>query len=67
MQTVTKVGHIAFHHSDDFKGDVEITRGDQKLQVPMEALRRLVAESVRHELADHVSKMKPEALLRRIA
>lgn len=67
MQTTTKVGHVTFTHSDEFKGEVEISRGDQRLTVPMEALRKLVAESIRFELADHVAKMKPDALLRRIA
>lgn len=67
MQTTTKVGHVVFAHDDQYKGEVEITRGETKIVVPMEALRRLVAESVRFELADHVQKMKPEQLLRRIA
>jgi hypothetical protein len=67
MQTTTKVGAVTFAHDDQFKGEVEITKGGLTLVVPIEALRRLVAESVRYELADHVSKMKPEALLRRIA
>lgn len=67
MQTTTKVGHVTFTHSDEFKGEVEISRGDASMMVPIEALRLLVAESVRHQLADHVQKMKPDALLRRIA
>lgn len=67
MQTTTKVGHVVFVHDDQFKGEVEISRGDAKITVPMDALRRIVAESVRFELADHVQKMKPEQLLRRIA
>lgn len=67
MMTTTKVGAVVFTHDDQFKGEVEIVRGDVRIAVPVEALRRLVAESVRFELADHVAKMKPEQLLRRIA
>jgi hypothetical protein len=67
MLTTTKVGHVTFTHDDQFRGEVTIERGELKIAVPMEALRKLVAETVRFELADHVSKMKPEALLRRIA
>ncbi len=67
MQTSTKVGHVTFAHSDQYRGEVEIRRGDVVVTVPMDALRTLVAESVRHELATHISKMKPADLLRRIA
>lgn len=67
MLTTTKVGHVVFTHDDQFKGEVEIVRGDARVSVPMEAIRRLAAESIRFDLADHVAKMKPEALLRRIA
>jgi len=67
MQTTLKAGHVTFEHDDAFKGEVTISRGDQVMSVPIEALRKLVAESVRYELADHIAKMKPEALLRRIA
>lgn len=67
MQTTTKAGHVTFVHDDTFKGEVEITRNDVRVSIPMDALRKLVAESVRYELADHVAKMKPDALLRRIA
>lgn len=67
MQTTMKVGHVTFAHSDEFKGEVEITRGDGKVIVPMDALRTLVAESIRFQLADHVARMKPAELLRRIA
>lgn len=67
MLTTTKAGHVTFTHDDQFKGDVEIVRGELRIAVPMEALRKLVAESIRFELADHVARMKPEALLRRIA
>jgi hypothetical protein len=67
MQVTNKVGHVVFVHDDQFKGDVEIRRGEASLTVPIEALRTLVAESVRHQLAEHVQKMKPTDLLRRIA
>jgi len=67
MQTTTKVGHVIFTHSDEFRGEVEIRKGESVVSVSMEALRTLVAESIRFELANHVQKMKPEALLRRIA
>lgn len=62
-----KVGHVTFHHDDEFKGEVTIEKGDTRLSVSMEAMRALVAESVRYELANHVAKMKPADLLRRIA
>jgi hypothetical protein len=67
MQTTTKAGHVTFTHDDQFKGEVTIERSGQAIAVPMDALRKIVAESVRFELADHVQKMKPDALLRRIA
>lgn len=67
MQTTTKVGHVVFTHNDEFKGEVLIVKGEASVTVSMEALRTLVAESVRFELANHVQKMAPAALLRRIA
>lgn len=67
MLTSRKIGHATFHHDDEFKGEVTIEKGEVRLSVPMESLRALVAESVRHELAVHVAKMKPADLLRRIA
>ena len=67
MLTTTKVGHVTFTHDDMFKGDIEIAKGNVRLTIPMEAIRKLAAESVRQELLDHVTKMKPEQLLRRIA
>ncbi len=57
-----KVGHATFHHDDEFKGEVTID-----VSVSMESLRGLVAESIRYELANHIAKMKPADLLRRIA
>jgi hypothetical protein len=68
MQTISrKVGHVTFEHTDEFKGAVVISKGDASVTVNMEDLRTLVAESVRFELANHVAKMKPADLLRRIA
>jgi hypothetical protein len=67
MRVTTKVGHVSFLHDDLFRGEVEIVRGEQRISVPMEALKKLVAEAVRADLLDHVVRMKPEALLRRIA
>jgi hypothetical protein len=67
MQITTKVEHVTFVHTDDFKGEVEIRRGAATVTIPMSALRRIAAESVRAELLDTVQKMKPEQLLRRIA
>lgn len=62
-----KVGHVVFEHSDDFKGEVCVSKGDVTIMVPMDALRGLVAESVRYDLANHIQRMKPTDLLRRIA
>lgn len=67
MITRRKVGHVVFEHSDDFKGEVTVSKGDVALSVPMESLRALVAESVRFDLANHIQRMKPTDLLRRIA
>jgi hypothetical protein len=67
MQVTRKIGHVTFEHDDEFKGDVTMRRGEQSLKVPMEALRTLVAESVRVELAAQVQRMKPTDLLRRMA
>lgn len=67
MQMTIKVGHVAFEHADDFKGEVRIRRGDAELSVPVESLRHFVAESVRFHLAMHIRDMKPADLLRRIA
>jgi len=67
MLTTTKAGHVTFVHSDEFKGEVEIQRGADKISVPMEALRKLVAESVRHELLMIIPTMKPDSLLKRLA
>lgn len=66
MHIKTKMGAVVFEHDDLYRGEVTITRGDVTVSVSMEALRRIVAESVRVDLADHIAKMKPEQLLRRI-
>jgi len=63
----TKIGHVTFEHSLEYRGEVEIKKGEVTISVSMESLRKIVAESVRYDLADHVSKMKPADLLRRIA
>ena len=62
----TKSGHVNFDHNESFRGDVTITKGEESITVSVESLRNFVAESVRYELADHVAKMKPSSLLRRI-
>lgn len=67
MQVKMKVGHVTIEHDDQFKGEVVISRGDKVISVPIDALKAVVAESVRFELANHIAKMKPDALLRRIA
>jgi hypothetical protein len=67
MQTTTKVGHVCFVHNDEFTGEVEIHKGDQVVTVPMEAVCKLIAEKMRHELLLQVQKMKPETLLKRLA
>lgn len=66
MQISTKYGHVTFEHSDQYTGEVEIKKGNIAITVPMEALCKLVAEKTRHELLEHVQKMKPETLLRRL-
>lgn len=66
MQTTLKHGHVTFVCDDEFKGDVFIARATgESLTVPMEALRRIVAESLRAEIIRAASVAKPEALLRR--
>lgn len=68
MQLVTrKIGAVTFEHREDFTGDVKIKKGDAEVTVSIDALRAVVAESVRYELAAHIQKMKPADLLRRIA
>ena len=68
MTTLTsRAGPVTFEHSDDYRGDVKITRGEVTVTVTVDSIRNIVAESVRHELAMHISKMKPADLLRRIA
>ena len=63
----TKIGHLIFDHSEEFRGNVEIKKGDISLTIPMDALRAFVAESVRCDLLGQVQKMKPADLLRRIS
>jgi hypothetical protein len=67
MLTQTKHGYVVFEHDDAFRGEVRIIKGDVSVKVSMDALRALVAESVRRDLAAHVAQMKPADLLRRIA
>lgn len=64
MHKTTKFDGVQFEHHDELKGDVVITRGDATLTVPMSALRKLVAESVRADLVQRVATLKPETLLR---
>jgi hypothetical protein len=66
MQLVTrKIGHLAFEHQDEFKGDVKITKGDVSMTVPMDAIRQLAALSEQHRFIEDIRGMKPEELLRR--
>ena len=66
MSITFKSGAVTFTHDDFFRGDVTIARGGVEIAVPIEALRKLVAESVRLELADRIFKMKTDQLLGRI-
>lgn len=63
----TKVDKVVFDHSDGFSGEVEITRGTQKIKVPMEALVRLVAEKVRHDRIVTLQNAKPSELIAKLA
>jgi hypothetical protein len=67
MQMQTRIGGVAFTHDDEYRRDVEISKGDVMIKVPMEALRQLVAESIRHETLASIAKAKPETFLKRIA
>ncbi|CAE6862680.1 hypothetical protein R75461_08072 [Paraburkholderia nemoris] len=67
MITQTKHGHVVFEHDDAFHGEVRIVKGELSVTVSIDALRALVAESVRYDLAARVARMKPADLLRRIA
>ena len=64
---IKKIGHVTFDHSPEFRGEVTITKGEVSVTVAIVDLRAFVAESVRFDLADHVQRMKPADLLRRIA
>lgn len=64
MNVIIKRDGVQFAHGDDFRGDVKITRGDQTLTVPIETLRKFVAESVRYDMLVRVAALKPETLLR---
>lgn len=65
MRKTTKVGHVTFDHSDEYAGEVTITKGTASVTVDMAALRRIVAESLRAELSRQVADAKPDALLKR--
>ncbi|MEX3690811.1 hypothetical protein AB3X91_11800 [Paraburkholderia sp. BR14263] len=67
MLTQTKHGHVVFEHDDEFRGEVRIIKGDVTVKVSMDALRALVAESVRHDMTARVLKMKAADLLRGVA
>lgn len=62
---ITKAGHITFEHSDGYTGEVIISRGEKQIAVPFDALRKLVAEAVRHEAIQRLQEAKTDALLRR--
>ena len=62
-----KIGHVTFDHHPEFKGEVKIIKGETEITVSIDALRAFIAESVRFDLANHIQKMKPADLLRRIA
>lgn len=65
MKTI--VDKIQFEHSEGFTGEVEITRGSEKIKVPMEAVVRLVAEKVRHDRIAELQSAKPSDLIKRLA
>jgi autotransporter-associated beta strand protein len=58
-----KVGTVRFTHKQNFSGDVEITRGALKVNVPFEALEKLVSEKVRVQLIEKIEQMKPHEIL----
>lgn len=59
----TKIGHVTFEHHDEYRGDVEIRKGEAMVKVPIDALRTFVAEHVRLERIERIRKMKPADLL----
>ncbi|KWT89343.1 MULTISPECIES: hypothetical protein [unclassified Variovorax] len=62
-----KVGQVAFAVADNFTGDVEITKGDVVMRVPMEALVRVVAEKVRANRIEALERAKPSELISKLA
>jgi hypothetical protein len=65
MLMQTRHGHVLFEHDAEFKGEGRITKGEVSVTVAMDALRALVAESLRHKLIAHIDRMKTAELLRR--
>ncbi|TAL89275.1 MAG: hypothetical protein EPN62_08735 [Candidimonas sp.] len=63
MSVIMKVGAVTFTHSDSFTGDVEIRRGDTVVKVPVDTLKKLVGECVRHETILRLENVKPADLL----
>jgi hypothetical protein len=62
-----KTGPISFSVPDNFKGDVEIVKGEVRLKVPMESLIRVVAEKVRFDRMAVLVDAKPNDLISKLA
>lgn len=61
----TKIGPAYFTHNETFSGEVEIEKGDARIRVPVDSLRQFVAEGIRQEELDRISKMKVADILKR--
>jgi hypothetical protein len=62
-----KVGPVVFTHAENFAGEVDITKGDVTLKVPMDALVRVVAEKVRAQRIAALENAKPSDLIAKLA
>jgi hypothetical protein len=63
MTTTTKVGAVTFTHPDNFTGECEIERNGLAINVPFEALQKIVAEKVRHQMIANIESLKPHEIL----
>jgi hypothetical protein len=64
---LTKVDKIVFDHADNFTGEVQVSRGEVSMKVPMDAMVRLVAEKVRHDRIRALENAKPSELIAKLA
>lgn len=64
MAHTTKIHKTVFIHDGDFEGNVFITHGTGKVELPMEDLKEFIAEYIRDKRQQELESATTEDLLK---